>query len=311
VDVNAVARAALIIAKQAEDDGDYHECLRALASGPDTWWWASQLNEEMGGAVWRTQRSCMRRLRAQADKAVRAKDYSSAIELLAPVVEHIEEGNFNTVTIDGGWLLNDLAFAYQRDHQYVACLQLIGSLSLELGDGDADRLFKAVDHNLSGCRKRLDAEYAIKSGGCRISIDGAIATVAAPRALMPEGAAAACVALVPGKRPPTAKEDEYAPACPVVALIWRGASGAVEREELPTAGPDAPHQRSSDPLNEVDFCTGLSSIEVGTKDGKSLVRVSGAPDEHCRGHQCLHIGSVDVFYEWNGEVLTPALDVTY
>jgi hypothetical protein len=44
--------------------------------------------------------------------------------------------------------------------------------------------------------------------------------------------------------------------------------------------------------------------------GKSFIRVSGAPDGHCKGRQCLHISSIDTFYEWNGRALAPALDVT-
>ena len=308
-ELDALARVALKSAAQAQGDGDYHECLWVLASGPNTWWHASDLSEEVADAVWLVQRDCTRRLRAEADKAVRAKDYATAIELLEPVADAIREGSFRTVTVDGGWLLSDLAFAYQRNHQYVECIHLIGSLSLE-GDQGTDRLLKAIGYNLDGCNKKLDAEYAIKSAHCRIPIEGAIATAAAPRAMAPEGATAACVALIPGKRPPDASKDEYVLVCPVVALVWKGAKGAVERKELPTRSDPAESAPFPDPLDEEDFCTGLTSIAVGAMDDKRFVRVSGAPDEHCQGRQCLHIGSVDMFYEWNGKLLVPALDLT-
>jgi hypothetical protein len=227
--LDALVRAALKSATQHEDDGDYLGCLRTLAPGPSTWSSLplSALSEELSDAVWRRQRSCIRRARSQADKAVRAKDYPAAIALLEPLVEHIEEGSFGTVTVDGAWLLSDLAFAYQQNHQYVECIQLVGSPSLA-GDG-TEKVHKAIDHNLDGCNKRLDAEYAIQSGRCRISIDGAISTAALPSALAPKGAAAACVALVPGKRRPNTAQDEDARVCPVVALVWKGAKGAIAR----------------------------------------------------------------------------------
>jgi hypothetical protein len=310
VDLDALARAALKSATQDEDDGDYLGCLRTLAPGPSTW--SSQLSalsEELSDAVWRRQRSCIRRARSQADKAVRAKDYPAAIALLEPLVEHIEEGSFGTVTVDGAWLLNDLAFAYQRNHQYVECIQLVGTVSVA-GDR-AEKVLKAIDHNLDGCNKRLDAEYAIQSGRCRISIDGAISTAALPSALAPRGAVAACVALVPGKRPPDTAPDEDPLVCPVVALVWKGAKGAIERKELRAADRDASRQLYPDPLKDEDFCLGSSSIVVGTRDEKNFVRVIGEPGKNCQGRQCSHISSVDMFYEWNDDVLTPSLDITH
>jgi hypothetical protein len=173
-----------------------------------------------------------------------------------------------------------------------------------LGEGPP---VNALDHNSAGCYRGLDAEYAIRSGGCRISIDGAIATAVAPPALAPKGAAAASVALVPAKRPPDAPDSD---PCPVVALVWKGAKGAIERKVLPVVDPDPMGDYRPDPLNEVDFCHGLSSIARGTMAGKSFIRVRGEPDGHCQGKQCLHIGTIDTFYEWNGHALTPALDVT-
>jgi hypothetical protein len=309
VDLDALARAALKSAAQSEDGRDYAGCLRSLAPGPDTWSSSSQLSDELSDAVWFRQRSCIRRARAEADKEVRAKDYPAAIELLEPLVKHVGEGSFHSVDVEGAWLLSDLAFAYQRNHQYVECIQLVGGMSL-LGD-DTEKVSKAIDHNLDGCNKRLDAEYAIKSGGCRISIDGAIATAAVPPALAPKGAAAACVALVPGAPTPDTTQDERGPICPVVALVWKGARGAIERKELRSAGHDPSQEFYLDPLTDEDYCLGSSSIAFGTRAGKDFVRVSGAPGENCQGRQCYHISSVDMFYEWNGEVLTQSLDVTY
>jgi hypothetical protein len=94
----------------------------------------------------------------------------------------------------------------------------------------------------------------------------------------------------------------------VVALVWRGAKGAIERKELRTERNEA---FWADLLNDDDFCHGLSSIAVGTRAGKSVVRVSGHVEGHCKGFDCRLMGSLDMFYGWNGEVLTPTLDLTY
>jgi len=292
-DVGLDAQPALDRADRYEDSGDYLGCVRELA--PLGWGWP-RLSEEMDEAVGLKKDDCTRRARLQADNAVRVKDYPAAIALLEPLVEYLSFGNHGTVTLEGGWLLSDLSFAYERNRQYADCIQLIASLSLWDPEGGADKLFKAVEHNRARCRKGLDAKYAIRSGGCRISIDGAIATAAAPPALVPKGAAAACVVLAPGKRPPNVTEDDPVVVCPVVALVWKGANGAVERKELPSEGYDV--------LDNNLICRGLSSIAVGTDTGKGLVRVGG----HCSSK---NLSALDVFYAWNGEALTPVLDLTY
>jgi hypothetical protein len=309
VDVDAMAREALERAKEFEANGNMAGCLAEVATRPGTWVHLSFLNDEMQEAISSKQRDCTRRVRAEAEQAVRAKDYPAAIALLEPLVEFLQEGNFNTVTVDGAWLISDLAFAYLRNHQYVECILVSGGMSIQYAGDSADKVLKALDHNGDRCAKGLDAEYAIRSDGCRISIDGAIATAVAPPGLAPEGARAACVALVPGKRPPDATDDTPDP-CPVVAVVWKGARGAIARKELPVEEHEPTDHYLPNPLDEIDFCHGLSSIARGTKDGKSFVRVGGAPDGHCQGKQCLHIGWVDVFYEWNGHALTPALDLT-
>ena len=75
--------------------------------------------------------------------------------------------------------------------------------------------------------------------------------------------------------------------------------GTVERKELPSNGG----------VLEYDGpCRSLSSIAVGTSAGNGLVRVGGDTDS-CSG--CKNISSLDVIYEWNGEVLTPTQDFTY
>ena len=211
------------------------------------------------------------------------------------------------MSVDSAWLISDLAFAYQRNHQYLKCIKVSGHLSIDSSGGIPERVLNALDYNRAGCYRGLGAEYGIRSGGCRISIDGAIATAGAPPSLAPKGVAAACVALVPAKRPPDAPDSD---PCPVVALVWKGAKGAIERKVLPVVGSDPMGDHRPDPLNEVDFCHGLSSIARGTMAGKNFIRVRGAPDEHCHGRGCLHIGSIDTFYEWNGNALTLAVDVT-
>ena len=74
VDLDAMARAALVRAKEDENNGDYLGCVAELAARPDTWSRSSWLGEEVGEAVWRKQRDCTRRARALAEKAVREND---------------------------------------------------------------------------------------------------------------------------------------------------------------------------------------------------------------------------------------------
>jgi hypothetical protein len=309
VDLDAMALDALERAKVYEADGDYRRCLAELAAQPSRWIWSSRLGDEVREAVARKQRHCTRRLRALAEQAVREKDYPAAIALLEPVVESLQEGNFDTVTVDGAWLISDLAFAYLRNHQYVECILVSRGMALQYSGEIPEKLLKALGHNGDRCEEALDAQYAIKSGGCRISIEGAIATAVAPPALAPEGATAACVALVPDKRPPDATDDMPDP-CPVASVVWKDAKGAIQRKVLSVEEHAPGDDYVPNPLIEIDFCHGLTSIARGALDGKTFVRVRGEPDGHCKGTQCVHIGLVDTFYEWNGHALAPVLDLT-
>jgi len=57
----------------------------------------------------------VRKARAEADKAVRAKEYPKAIALLEPVVRGCETEMSPT---EHAWLAGDLAVAYDRNGQY-------------------------------------------------------------------------------------------------------------------------------------------------------------------------------------------------
>jgi len=175
-----------------------------------------------------------------------------------------------------------------------------------LQESGSDKLVKAIEYNLDHCSKGFDAKYAaIKSGGCALTVDGAIAIAAAPSVLVPKGAASACVALVPGKpAAKTAKADDEDPeikdvVCPEMAVVWKGAKGALERKQLAFTAKGA--------LGDESFCCTLSAIATGTMGGKSLVRVRG------QGRECSG-GTADVasdaFYEWNGSALVPTIDAS-
>jgi hypothetical protein len=245
----------------------------------------------------------MRKVRAEADKAATAKDYVRAIGLLEPFLHDCHDAKGLT---DRAWLASDLAVSYDRNGQYVECQRILAPLSHPssgLAESGSDKLVKAIEHNLDHCSKALDAKYAaIKPGGCTLTIDKAIATAAAPPAVVPKGATAACVALVRGKRPPKAAGDDpdsQDVVCPVVALIWKGAKPALERQELTASGTGA--------LGEDSVCCNLSSIAAGTLDGKTLVRVRGQGRD-CNGGTA--DSAADTFYDWTGASLRSALDAS-
>jgi hypothetical protein len=247
-------------------------------------------------------KAAIRKARGDAEKAVRAKDFTKAIALLAPLLADC--GDQQSVT-DRAWLAGDLAVAYERNGQYVECARLMAPLTHPksgLQEAGSDKLNKAIEFNLDRCSKAIDTKYvAVKPGGCSLTIDRAIASAAAPAALVPKGAAAACVALVPGKpAPKTADDDPDArdTTCPVVAVIWKGAK-ALERRDLPSDGASA--------LGDDSYCCNLSAIAAGTMAGKTLVRVHGQGRE-CSGGT--GDTASDVFYEWNGTTLIPSLDAS-
>ena len=256
-------------------------------------------------------KAATRKVRADADKAVRAKDYPGAIALLEPFLRDCSggqgqgQGQGQGMT-DRAWLASDLAVAYEKNGQYVECERVLAPLSHPksgLQESASDKLVKAIDHNLDRCSKALDARYAaLKAGGCTLTIDHAIATAAAPAALVPKGATAACVALVRGKASPKAPDDDPESrdvVCPAVALIWKGAKPALERQELASGG--------SGPLGDDSVCCNLSSIAAGTMAGKTLVRLRGQGRD-CSGGTA--DTASDVFYEWNGTTLSSTLDAS-
>jgi hypothetical protein len=248
-------------------------------------------------------KTAIRKARAEADKVMRTKQYPKAIALLEPLVR---DCTMDVPLIDRAWLAGDLAVAYERNGQYLECERLMGPLSHPrsgLQESGNEKLVKAIEYNLDRCSKAFDARYAaIKPGGCTLAIDGAIATAAAPPALVPKGAAAACVALVPGKRAAKTADDDPEVrdvVCPVVAMVWKGAKAKLERKELTSDGAGA--------LGDDSFCCALSSIAVGTMAGKSLVRVRGEGRE-CSGGTA--DAASDTFYEWNGTALIQAIDAS-
>src|ERR1043165_533897 len=135
-------------------------------------------------------RAAIRKARGDAEKAVRAKDYAKAIAMLEPLLA--EGGDQQSIT-DHAWLAGDLAAAYERNGQYLECARLMAPLTHPksgLQDAGSDKLNKAIEFNLDRCSKAIDTKYAaIKPGGCALTIDHAIASAAAPPALVPKGAA--------------------------------------------------------------------------------------------------------------------------
>lgn len=244
----------------------------------------------------------IQKARRDADKAVAARDYARAIALLEPLVKDCRAG----VPSDRAWLASDLAVAYEKAGQLVECQRLMAPLSHPssgLRDAGGDKLARAIEHNLDRCSKALDAKYvAIKRGGCALTVDHAIAAAAAPPAMVPRGASAACVALVPGVPAPRGPDDDPEVrdvVCPVVALFWKGARPTLERQALSPGG--------SGPLGDDSVCCNLSAIAAGAIDGKTLVRVRGQGRD-CSGGTA--DTASDMFYEWSGTALRPSLDAS-
>ena len=248
-------------------------------------------------------KAAMRKVRADADKSVTAKDYARAISLLEPFLADCHDAK---TLADRAWLASDLAVAYEKNGQLVECQRVLAPLSHPssgLAEKGSDKLVKAIEHNLDHCSKALDAKYAaIKPGGCTLTVDKAIATAAAPAALVPKGATAACVALVRGKPAPKAPDDDPESrdvVCPVVALLWKGAKPALERQELTASGTGA--------LGDDSVCCNLTAIAAGTLDGKTLVRVRGQGRD-CNGGTA--DSAADTFYDWTGGALRATLDAS-
>lgn len=245
-----------------------------------------------------------RQLRKDADKAAGAKDYAKAIALLEPFVRGCTD---DQDAVDRGWLASDLSVDYEKNGQLVECQRLLGPLSEPRAavqrSGD-DKLIHAIQYNLDHCSKALDARYAaVKPGGCTLSLGRAIASAAAPPALVPKGAAAACVALVHGKAAPKSPDDDPEArdvVCPRVVLAWKGAKPSLELQDLTGSDPGGA-------LADESVCCNLSTIAAGTVSGKTLVRVRGHGRD-CNGGTA--DADTDMFYEWNGKALAPGINAS-
>lgn len=190
----------------------------------------------------------------------------------------------------------DRAEKDESQGDYVECARELAPIMWRLSmvsDGD---LTEAVEITFNRCNDELAAEYAgIAPRDCGLNIRDAIATIAAPAALVPRAARGACLALVPGTAR-TQPADDFGVVCPRIALVW--SAGGLHRRELAFDGG---------PLDDTSWCCKLESIAAGTLDGKTLVRVSGV------GHPCgggTAYEATDALYEWNGKSLASPLDIS-
>lgn len=249
-------------------------------------------------------KAAARKLRKDADQAASAKDPARAIALLEPFLRECSD---DKDPVERGWVASDLAVHYEKTGQFIECQRLLGPLShprSAVGQSGDDKLIRAIEHNLDRCSKGLDAKFAaVKTAGCTLSLGRAIATAAAPPALVPRGASAACVVLVHGK--PAARSADDDPesrdvACPRVVLAWKGGKPGLDYQDL--SGSDVGGALSDDSV-----CCNLTSIAAGTVGGKTLVRVRGHGRD-CNGGTA--DSASDAFYEWNGKGLSPAFDAS-
>lgn len=236
----------------------------------------------------------LRRARDKADKAMHAHDPDTAIAILEPLSECLDDGDVDS----HAWVDSDLAEAYARQGRYSECANLMMPLEWRTAKLSSERLVNAVRHNVERCINALDRRYRqIRSDGCQIEVDDAIATAPAPAALVPRGATAACVALLGGAPVVHRSTAENASAgCRRIELVW--SADHVEHRELVVEGG---------PLFEPDRCCRLDTIAAGTKDGQALVRIQGS-GHPCGGYMTHH--EIDVLYRWNGQALTPSVDMS-
>ncbi|HNN92139.1 MAG TPA: hypothetical protein PKI03_07725 [Pseudomonadota bacterium] len=248
-------------------------------------------------------RAGKRKVRAAAEKAVRAKAYKNAIALLEPFASGCPDSG--DAAVESAWLAGDLAVAYQRDGQALACKRLMERLVFPKSDaaqqGDA-KLMSALQFNLDQCQKAFDAEYAaLRAEACSIAPRDAIAAASIPEPLLPSGAQAACLALVPTDAPNKAgkhgKDGAEDVSCPALVLVTKAKSGAKSRRVLGT------------PFADQTFCCGLHRVEVGSKDGQALVRVSaGEWVRECQGGTAT--ASLDGIFAWSTSALRLVLDAS-
>ena len=249
-------------------------------------------------------KAAIRKLRADADKAVTAKDFAKAIGLLEPMLAACPVDGAPT---DRGWLVSDLSVAYEKAGRLLDCQRLLAPYTHPSSPTtNTAKLHKALQHNLEQCGKALDTKYAaIKAGKCSLPLDHAVASAALPAALVPKGASAACIALLPGT-PSTAKKSDDDPSlrdvvCPVATLVWK--TDKLERQPLTLV----PGTDTAGPLDDDSVCCNLSAIAAGTLDGKTLVRVRGGGRD-CNGGTA--DTDSDMFYELAGKTLKPAVDAS-
>jgi hypothetical protein len=253
-------------------------------------------------------KGAMRKARAAADKAVRGKDYKAAIATLETFRNQCADVELDPVA--SAWLIGDLAVAYWKAGQYLECRKLMELETFPKSDvaqGGNDKLMSALDYNLEQCSKAFDAEYAtLAANPCPLAIDDAVASAALPAALVPKGATAACMALVPGPAAPAAAhagsddDDDDDVVCPRLAVVSKGSSGKLVRRPLGAAD-----QSLADPT----FCCGLNQVAVGVKDGKALVRI-GADTWARECHGGTATSTLDTIFEWKGSALTPVVDAS-
>jgi hypothetical protein len=249
-------------------------------------------------------KAAARKLRKEADQAASAKDSAKAIALLEP---YLRECSDDKDPVERGWVASDLAADYETTGQFVECQKLLGPLTYPRSavqhSGD-DKLIRAIAHNLDRCSKGLETRYAaVKTTPCTLPLSRAIATAAAPAALVPRGASAACVVLVRGK--PAAKGSDDDPesrdvTCPRVVLASKGAKAGLDYQDLSGSDPGGA-------LGDDSVCCNLTSIAAGTVGSKTLVRVRGHGRD-CSGGTA--DSASDAFYEWNGKGLSAAFDAS-
>lgn len=296
------------VAARHEREGNYVACVAALATSSEaTWPNLEVLGDDAREAVLRQQRTCTRGARALAATAMRKNNDREAIALMSPIVEHLWEGTSGKVTEESARLLNDLALAYHQADHDVACIRIAGNVwRYHWGDG-VEYVEAGPVPNAARCYRGLAATYALRHGHCAIASDDVLSSVRAPSVLVPPGAKTACVALVRVVRTP---ETIGPDPCPTVQLVWKDAHGAIHRQAMPAVSHWVPNADLPEVsrLDDEYLCRGLSAIEVGTKAGKTIVRVHG--DAQCHDVSCKQLRTVDELYEWNGQALVATLDLT-
>ena len=217
----------------------------------------------------------IRAARARSDSAAARGRNAEALQILLKAEAPcgvIQFGSTENVRLleAYGWLMSDLALRYFRLGDFTKCSETVGSAlwpskqlySIVLSDGGSTpRLAKAFEHNQKLCTDAIERKYGFLKGSACFG--------------------KTCLSFPKKETEPVANSGIR--PCQTLLMSSPGNKKAVVLVA------------DKGPLVNPDYCCFVSTVGVGTRDGKQLVRVLGDTSTGCDGG---HIqASMDGVYE--------------